>query len=133
MIDIVLGGTVRQMEEIDHDQTWQAALSIDIWLTRPPQRTPFWFESYSVTRQAAKRNPAAIAEAMSRNLETILQQLTTDLMLVLEAVEKPTALGIPALPGGSKSSSYVHCGCSPPRALVSRRSRQFFNNFLEGE
>jgi cholesterol transport system auxiliary component len=83
MIDMVLGGTIRHLEEIDHDQTWQAALSIDIWLTRPPQRTPFWFASYSATRQAAKRNPAAIAEAMSRNLETILQQLTTDLMPVV--------------------------------------------------
>ncbi len=84
MIDIVLGGTLRQIEEIDQDQTWQAALGIDVWLARPPQRTPFWFESYSVTRQATKRNPAAIAEAMSRNLETILQQLTTDLVPVLE-------------------------------------------------
>lgn len=82
-IDMVLGGTIRHIEEIDHDQTWQAALSIDVWLTRPPQRTPFWFESYSATRQAAKRNPAAIAEAMSRNLETILQQLSTDLMPVV--------------------------------------------------
>ncbi|MCS6924264.1 MAG: PqiC family protein [Candidatus Binatia bacterium] len=77
--DLALSGIIRQFEEIDHQHTWEAALSIDFWLTRGDQRTPLWFRSYAATQQAAKRNPAAIAEAMSRNLETILRQLIADL------------------------------------------------------
>lgn len=83
--DYVLGGTLRHIEEIDRDQTWEAALGLEFWLTRPSQRTPLWFESYSVSRQAAKRNPAAVAEAMSHNLGVILRQLAADLTPVVEA------------------------------------------------
>ncbi len=77
--DYVLGGTLRHIEELDRDETWEAALEIEVWLTRPPQRTPVWFESYAVTHQAAKRNPAAVAEAMSHNLGVILHRLAADL------------------------------------------------------
>jgi len=77
--DWVLGGVIHQFEEVDHEQTWDAALSIDFWLTRAGQRSPFWFQSYTATQQADKRNPEAIAEAMSRNLENILARLTADL------------------------------------------------------
>lgn len=84
--DLALGGVIRQFEEIDQEHTWEAALSIDFWLTRGDQRTPLWFQSYAATQQAAKRNPAAIAEAMSRNLEIILRQLTADLAPVVAAL-----------------------------------------------
>ncbi len=84
--DLALGGVVRQFEEIDQEHTWEAALSIDFWLTRGDQRTPLWFQSYAATQQAAKRNPAAIAEAMSRNLEIILRQLTADLAPVVTSL-----------------------------------------------
>lgn len=84
--DLALGGVVRQFEEIDQEHAWEAALSVDFWLTRGDQRTPLWFQSYTATRQAARRNPAAIAEAMSRNLETILRQLTADLAPVVAAL-----------------------------------------------
>jgi cholesterol transport system auxiliary component len=77
--DIILGGVVRQCEELDHETTWEAALSIDFWLTRANERSPFWFRSYSVTKSASRRNPEAIAEAMSQGLADILQQLTTDI------------------------------------------------------
>jgi len=77
--DIILGGVVRQCEELDHETTWEAALSIDFWLTRANERSPFWFHSYSVTKPASRRNPEAIAEAMSQGLADILQRLTTDL------------------------------------------------------
>jgi ABC-type uncharacterized transport system auxiliary subunit len=77
--DVVLGGVIRQFEEIDHETTWEAALSIDFWLTRTNERSPFWFRSYSVTKPASRRNPEAIAEAMSQGLVDILQRLTTDL------------------------------------------------------
>jgi uncharacterized lipoprotein YmbA len=81
--DFTLNGRILQFEEIDHDQTWEAALSIDFWLTRAEQRTPLWFRTYSTSRQTEKRNPAAVAEALSRNLETLLGQLAADLALVV--------------------------------------------------
>ena len=87
--DLALGGVIRQFEEVDHDQTWEAVLSIDFWLARPDQRSPFWFRSYTATQQAAKRNPEAIAEAMSHNLENILGQLTADLAPVVAALPPP--------------------------------------------
>jgi ABC-type uncharacterized transport system auxiliary subunit len=83
--ELELGGVIRQFEEVDHDQTWEAVLNIDFWLTRADQRSPFWFQSYTATQQATKRNPEAIAEAMSRNLENILGRLTTDLAPVVAA------------------------------------------------
>jgi ABC-type uncharacterized transport system auxiliary subunit len=81
--DLTLGGVLQQFEEVDHEQTWEAVLSIDFWLTQADQHRPFWFRSYTATQQAARRNPEAIAEAMSRNLENILRQLTMDLTPVV--------------------------------------------------
>jgi ABC-type uncharacterized transport system auxiliary subunit len=87
--DFTLTGKIRQLDEFDHEQTWEATLSVDFWLTRAEQRTPLWFQSYSATQQAAKRNPSAVAEAMSRNLETILGKLVTDLLPVVAVPTGP--------------------------------------------
>jgi ABC-type uncharacterized transport system auxiliary subunit len=87
--DLALSGRIRQFEEVDHEQTWDATLSIDFWLTRTDQRAPLWFQSYAVTQQAAKRNPAAIAEAMSRSLENILGRLVADLTPIVAALPQP--------------------------------------------
>ena len=87
--DMRLGGVVRQCEEIDQPQSWQAVLSIDVWLSRSRNASPFWFETYTATQQAAKRNPAAVAEAMSRNLQEILQQLSADLASELAKLSVP--------------------------------------------
>ncbi len=88
--DLRLGGVVRQYEEVDQAQSWQAVLSIEVWLSRSQEPAPFWFQSYSATRLAAKRNPAAVAEAMSQNLQDILERLTHDLANVLSAQTLPT-------------------------------------------
>jgi ABC-type uncharacterized transport system auxiliary subunit len=77
--DVVLDGMIRQFEEIDREATWEAALTIEFWLIRSGERSPFWFRPYSATKPASRRNPEAIAEAMSQGLADILQQLTTDL------------------------------------------------------
>ncbi len=77
--DLRLGGVVRQYEEVDQAQSWQAALSIEVWLSRSQESAPFWFQSYSATRRASRRNPVAVAEAMSQNLQDILDRLTNDL------------------------------------------------------
>ncbi len=88
--DLRLGGVVRQYEEVDQAQSWQAVLSIEVWLSRPQEPAPFWFQSYSATRLAAKRNPAAVAEAMSQNLQDVLEHLTNDLANVLSAQTQPS-------------------------------------------
>ncbi len=72
-----------------NEQTWEAVLNIDFWLTRAEQRTPVWFQSYTTVQQATKRNPAAVAEAMSRNLEAILSKLGADLAPVVAAPPAP--------------------------------------------
>jgi ABC-type uncharacterized transport system auxiliary subunit len=87
--DWSLGGVIYQFEEVDHEQTWEAVLAIDFWLTRTGQHSPVWFQSYTATHQADKRNPEAIAEAMSHNLENILGQLTHDLASVVAAPLAP--------------------------------------------
>ena len=87
--DLELSGKIRQIEEVDHEQAWEAVLSIDFWLTRAGQHSPFWFQSYTATRQTIKRNPEAVAEALSRNLEDILGRLTSDLALVVAAPPRP--------------------------------------------
>lgn len=87
--DLALGGRVRQIEEVDHVQSWEAILSIDFWLTRSDQRSPMWFQSYTAAQQAEKRNPEAVAEALSRNLKEILGRLTADLRSVVAALPGP--------------------------------------------
>jgi len=88
--DLRLGGVVRQYEEVDQAQSWQAVLSIEVWLSRSQEPSLFWFQSYSATRQATKRNPAAVAEAMSQNLQDILERLTHDLASVLSTQTQPS-------------------------------------------
>lgn len=88
--DLRLGGVVRQYEEVDQTQAWQAVLSIEVWLSRSREPAPFWFRSYTATRPATKRNPAAVAEAMSQNLQDILARLTNDLANVLPAQTQPS-------------------------------------------
>jgi ABC-type uncharacterized transport system auxiliary subunit len=85
--DLAVGGVIRQIEEVDHAQSWEAVLSIDFWLARADQRSPLWFQAYTATQRSAKRNPAAVAEAMSRNLENILGQLVADLAPVVTTLQ----------------------------------------------
>jgi ABC-type uncharacterized transport system auxiliary subunit len=87
--DWILGGVIQQFAEVDHEQSWEAVLSIDFWITRADQHSPSWFQSYTATQGAEKRNPEAIAEAMSRNLENILGRLTADLAPVVAASTAP--------------------------------------------
>lgn len=77
--DFALGGRIRQLDEIDNDKSWDATLSVDFWLISDDHRKPLWSQSYTATRQTARRNPAAVAEAMSLNLEEILGRLAADL------------------------------------------------------
>jgi uncharacterized lipoprotein YmbA len=81
--DLTLSGRIQQFEEVDQNDVWQAVLSIDIWLERHGRDSPLWFQSYTATQEATKRNPEAVAEAMSRSLEDILARLVSDLRPVV--------------------------------------------------
>lgn len=83
MADFALGGRILQFDEIDNEQSWDATLSIDFWLTGLEQRKPLWSQSYTATQKTEKRNPAAVAAAMSRNLEVILGKLVADLASIV--------------------------------------------------
>ena len=87
--DFVLNGRVRQFDEVDHEQTWEAVSSVDFWLTHGTDRSPVWFRSYTASQQAEKRNPAALAEAMSRSLENILGRLLVDLAPIVAGQTAP--------------------------------------------
>ena len=87
--DLQLGGVIRQYEEVDQAHSWQAVLSIEVWLSRSREPAPFWFQPYTATQPAAKRNPAAVAEAMSRNLQDILERLAHDLARELSTKPPP--------------------------------------------
>ncbi len=87
--DLRLSGIVRQCEEVDQAQTWQAVLRIEVWLSRWREPAPFWFQSYTATRPAAKRNPAAVAAAMSQNVQDVLERLTHDLADAVAAAPAP--------------------------------------------
>lgn len=82
--DVVLTGTIRQFEEVDEQEVWRAVLSVDVWLERNDSNSPVWFQSYTATQETAKRNPEAVAEAMSLNLEDILARLVDDLTPVVK-------------------------------------------------
>lgn len=77
--ELVLGGVIRDFEEVDGDGAWEAVLGVDFYLTKGDQQPPLWSKSFQVRRAAARRNPEAIAEAMSQNLEQVLKQVTQDL------------------------------------------------------
>ena len=87
--DLQLGGVIRQYEEVDQAHSWQAVLSIEVWLSRSREPAPFWFRSYTATQPAGKRNPAAVAEAMSQNLQDILERLAHDLARELSTKPPP--------------------------------------------
>lgn len=92
--DLVLGGVVRQLEEVDQGTgkgaRWLAAVSIDFWVARGVMEAPFWMRSYSVVKPAARRNPEAVVVALSQGVQEILAQLTADLrQAVAEAEARP--------------------------------------------
>ncbi len=92
--DFLLGGVVRQFEEIDGKDAWDAALEVDYWVSRPGEPSPFWFHTYRAVRRSGRRNPEAVAAAMSDNLAEVLGHLLADLGPVVRqqaAVTKTTA------------------------------------------
>jgi ABC-type uncharacterized transport system auxiliary subunit len=121
--DVELGAVVRRFEEVDNDrdQTWDAALAVDFWLVRRSERTTLWYGSYEATQRAPKRNPTAVAEAMSRCLEQVLKRVSEELAPLVRrgdiGNEKPAP---PELRGGPAEMRHGPADIRPLPAPTAR-------------
>jgi ABC-type uncharacterized transport system auxiliary subunit len=88
--DLALSAVIRDFTEMDSPDAWAANLSVDFMITRTSDGVAIWMRTYTSTQRAARRNPEAIAEAMSRGLQEVLAKLATDL--------QPVAVVQPAVP-----------------------------------
>ena len=72
-----LSGHIRRLEEVDGQDGWEAALALDIRVRRDGKL--LLERSYAETERAARRNPEAVAAALSAALGRILDQVVTEL------------------------------------------------------
>ena len=70
-------GNVRRLEEIDDPAGWQGALALDIKVARGG--TIVLEHAYSETEPAQARNAEAVAAALSRALQRVLDQVAAEL------------------------------------------------------
>jgi ABC-type uncharacterized transport system auxiliary subunit len=78
-----VSGTVDEFYEDDRGKTWEAVLSIDIVLmaeNEPDLNKRVLFQKkYSARKPCAKKNPKAVAEAMSKAMFELSGQIITDI------------------------------------------------------
>ena len=70
-------GNIRRLEEVDDPAGWQGALALEIKVTRGG--TIALEHAYSETEPAESRNAEAVAAALSRALQRVLDQVAADL------------------------------------------------------
>lgn len=85
----VLEGGIREIQEVDQGENWQASLVLNITLldtsrTEITKRVLFQ-KTYRARETMTEKTPAGLAQAMSRALEQISQQIITD---VYQAAKK---------------------------------------------
>ena len=69
-------GHIRRLEEVDEPAAWSGAVAMDVVVTR--DGTVVLERSYAEAEPAEKRNPEAVAAALSRALGRILDQVLRD-------------------------------------------------------
>ncbi|MBA3035468.1 MAG: hypothetical protein FP814_03140 [Desulfobacterium sp.] len=78
-----VSGTVDEFFEDDRGKKWDAVLSIDIVLmaeNEPDLSKKILFQKkYSIRKECAKKNPKALAEAMSKAMHELSGQIITDI------------------------------------------------------
>lgn len=88
-----VSGTVDEFYEDDRGKTWEAVLSLDIVLmveNEPDINKRILFQKkYSARKPCAKKNPKAVAEAMSKAMSELSAQIITDIHKSLESARKP--------------------------------------------
>ncbi|RPH50037.1 MAG: hypothetical protein EHM85_11820 [Desulfobacteraceae bacterium] len=78
-----VSGTVDEFYEDDRGKTWEAVLSLDIVLmveNEPDINKRILFQKkYSARKPCSKKNPKAVAEAMSKAMSELSGQIITDI------------------------------------------------------
>ena len=78
-----VSGTVDEFYEDDRGKTWEAVLSLDIVLmveNEPDINKRILFQKkYSARKPCARKNPKAVAEAMSKAMSELSGQIITDI------------------------------------------------------
>nr|CBX29075.1 hypothetical protein N47_J00560 [uncultured Desulfobacterium sp.] len=78
-----VSGTVDEFFEDDRGKTWEAVLSLDIVLmaeNEPDLSKKILFQKkYSTRKECAKKNPKALAEAMSKAMQELSGQIINDI------------------------------------------------------
>ncbi len=86
-ISFRLGGIVDEFYELDGDKEWSGVLSLSINLT-PEKKAEkagmdIFQKTYSITEKLEKKNPASLAQALSRAMEKVSRQIGEDLYLFI--------------------------------------------------
>lgn len=102
--DLALTAVIRDFTELDNRDSWAADLSIDFMITRTTDGSTVWMQNYTSSQRAARRNPEAVAEAMSRGLQQVLAKLATDLRPVAVAAALPPAAPAPTPTTGPRAA-----------------------------
>jgi cholesterol transport system auxiliary component len=87
-----LEGTVEEFYELDLASGWEAALSLDVTLVKLNEpdvsKRVVLQQSYRVSEKASRKNPQAVAEAMSNAMAKISARIMNDIYSALEKEKK---------------------------------------------
>ena len=82
-VSFYLGGIVDEFYELDDNREWSGVLSLSITLTTEGKvkktGMDIFQKTYSVTEKCEKKNPASLAEALSRAMEKVSRETGEDL------------------------------------------------------
>ncbi len=87
-ISFLLEGIVNEFYELDESKEWSGVLSLSITLT-PEGRAKasnmdIFQKTYSVTEKCDKKNPAALAKALSMAMEKVSRRIIDDIYLYIK-------------------------------------------------
>ncbi|MCX5659950.1 MAG: ABC-type transport auxiliary lipoprotein family protein [Planctomycetota bacterium] len=85
--DWVLGGRLRRFEEVDSANTWEARLSLDLFVTDARSGKLVYSRAFERSAPAERRNPEAVAAAMSKLLGEVVEAVRGDLAKQLAATK----------------------------------------------
>lgn len=84
----LLGGTVEKFLEVDKGEHWQAVLSLDIILQRRPEdggmAKVLGQRHYTVQKACPRKEPQAVAEAMSQAMAELSKRIQQDLYTLIK-------------------------------------------------
>jgi cholesterol transport system auxiliary component len=88
----ILEGGVREIQEVDQGELWQASLVLNITLLDTSQteitKRVLFQKTYRAAEPMTEKTPAGLAQAMSRALAQISQRIITDVYQAAKKVSK---------------------------------------------